>query len=229
MIIFRFAASSKRCNASLTIGTLTAAAILVIGVGGRLRAQTASSATQNPISPALTRPVSTTATAYAQRRESTIVLDSFDSVSQWTTAAATGVEIGIHPDSNGAERRAMRLDFDFHGHGGYAVVHRALNMTLPPNYEFSFAIRGDAPINTLEFKLVDSNGATWWSNNQNFQFPHDWLKITRKKRQISYAWGPKTDINPKRLAAIEFAITAGSVVAASYTPIRAHETLRQRG
>ena len=48
----------------------------------------------------------------------TIVLDSFDSVSQWTTTPADGVEISVHPDSNGVHGRAMRVDFDFHGHGG---------------------------------------------------------------------------------------------------------------
>jgi hypothetical protein len=105
----------------------------------------------------------------------------------------------------------MRLDFDFHGHGGYAVVHRAFNFALPPNYEFSFAIKGNAPTNTLEFKLIDSTGANvWWSNNTGFVFPADWKTITRKKRQISFAWGPIADKTLRRFAAIEFAITAGS-------------------
>jgi len=105
----------------------------------------------------------------------------------------------------------MRIDFDFHGHGGYAVIHRALIFALPPNYEFSFDIKGDAPTNTLEFKLVDSTGDNvWWSNNPNFVFPRDWKTITRKKRQISFAWGPTTDKDLKRFAAIEIAITAGS-------------------
>ena len=105
----------------------------------------------------------------------------------------------------------MRVDFDFHGHGGYAVIHRPLSLTLPPNYEFSFAIKGDAPTNTLEFKMIDSTGENvWWSNNPNFQFPKDWQTITRKKRQISFAWGPTADKELKRFAAIEIAITAGS-------------------
>src|SRR5450756_715820 len=141
----------------------------------------------------------------------TIVLDSFDSVTQWTATPADGVEISVHPDSNGVHGKAMRVDFDFHGHGGYGVIHRALNLTLPANYEFSFAIKGDAPTNTLEFKLIDSTGENvWWSNNQNFVFPKDWQTITRKKRQISFAWGPTTDRELKRFAAIELAITAGS-------------------
>jgi len=140
-----------------------------------------------------------------------VVVDSFDSVTQWTATPADGVEVSVHPEPNGAHGKAMRVDFDFHGHGGYAVIHRAFNLALPQNYEFSFAIKGDAPTNTLEFKLIDSTGANvWWSNNPNFVFPKDWKTITRKKRQISFAWGPTNDKDLKQFAAIEFAITAGS-------------------
>ena len=147
----------------------------------------------------------------AQTAVPTIVLDSFDSVTQWTATPADGVEISIHPDSTGVHGKAMRVDFDFHGHGGYAVIHRQFNLALQPNYEFSFAIKGNAPTNTLEFKLIDSTGENvWWSNNPNFAFPKDWKTITRKKRQISFAWGPTTAKELKRFAAIEIAITAGS-------------------
>ncbi|MFL5481201.1 MAG: discoidin domain-containing protein [Gemmatimonadaceae bacterium] len=142
---------------------------------------------------------------------STIVLDNFETVSQWTTTPAEGVDISVHPDPSGLHGSAMRIDFDFHGHGGYGVIHRPLNLTLPPNYEFSFAIKGDAPTNTLEFKLIDSTGDNvWWSNNPNFVFPKEWTTVTRKKRQISFAWGPTNDRDLKRFAAIEIAITAGS-------------------
>ena len=146
-----------------------------------------------------------------QTSASAILLDSFDSVSQWTTTPADGVEISVHPETNGLHGGAMRVDFDFHGHGGYAVIHRSLRLTLPPNYEISFAIKGDAPTNTLEIKMIDSTGENvWWSNTPNFQFPKDWQTITRKKRQISFAWGPTADKDLKRFAAIEIAITAGS-------------------
>jgi hypothetical protein len=134
---------------------------------------------------------------------------------------AEGVELSVHPDSSGAHGRSMRLDFDFHGHGGYAVVHRAFNLALPSNYEFTLAIRGegvapdgsrtDAPKNTLEFKLIDSTGDNvWWSNNPDFNFPRDWQMVSRRKRQISFAWGPTADKNLRQFAAIEFAITAGA-------------------
>ena len=156
-------------------------------------------------------PIPTVVPATPVVAPSTIVLDNFDSVSQWTTTPAEGVEISVHSDPSGRHGSAMRIDFDFHGHGGYGVIHRPLNLTLPPNYEFSFAIKGDAPTNTLEFKLIDSTGDNvWWSNNPNFVFPKDWNTITRKKRQISFAWGPTNDKELRRFAAVEIAITAGS-------------------
>ena len=140
----------------------------------------------------------------------TTLIDSFDSVSQWTTNPAEGVEITVHPDA-GLHGRAMRIDFDFHGHPGYGIVHRQLNLDLPPNYEFRFAVRGQAPSNTLEFKLVDLTGANvWWSNNPNFDFPHQWRTIARGKRRICFAWGPSTGNDIRQVGAIEFAITAGS-------------------
>ena len=143
--------------------------------------------------------------------DSTRVIDSFDSVSQWSVTPADGVEMTIHSDS-GRHGRGARLDFDFHGHGGYAVIHRAVNIDLPSNYEFSFSVRGAAPVNTLEFKLIDSSGENvWWSNNPDFVFPHEWRTVTRKGRQILFAWGPSGGVGGiHHVAAIEFAITAGS-------------------
>ena len=143
--------------------------------------------------------------------DSARVIDSFDSVSQWKVTPADGVEMTIHSDS-GRHGRGARLDFDFHGHGGYAVIHRAVNIDLPPNYEFSFAVRGPAPVNTLEFKLIDSTGENvWWSNNPDFVFSRDWRTVTRKGRQIFFAWGPSGGVGGvHHVAAIEFAITAGS-------------------
>jgi TonB-like protein len=155
-----------------------------------------------------------------------LVVDSFDSVSRWSTNWAQGVEITVHPDS-GRHGAGLRLDFDFHGHPGYGIIHRELDLDLPANYEFTFAVRGDAPTNTLEFKLVDASGANvWWSNNPYFVFPREWRTIARHKGQICFAWGPRGDSAPlrydpgspgcrsgidiHRVAAIEFAITAGS-------------------
>lgn len=151
-------------------------------------------------------------TGTPQIREPGLVsmLDSFDSVTQWRTNPAEGVEITIHPDS-GRHGRGMRVDFDFHGHTGYGIVHRDVDLDVPANYEFSFSVRGESPTNTLEFKLVDPTSTNvWWSNNKNFVFSREWQTIARKKREICFAWGPLDGGEIRRVSAIEFAITAGS-------------------
>ena len=151
--------------------------------------------------------VVSTSMASAQRPT---MLDAFESVADWRAQPSDGVSLRVSADS-GFRGRAMRLDFDFHGRGGYAVVHKSVNLTLPANYEFSFRIHGDAPPNNLEFKLIDPTGDNvWWSNTTGFDFPRAWSEVVRKKRQITFAWGPKGGGDPTKIAAIELAITAGT-------------------
>jgi len=151
---------------------------------------------------------STTATTPSAQKPA--LLDAFESVKDWRASPSDGVSLRVSSDS-GFRGRAMRLDFDFHGGGGYAVVHRAFNFTVPANYEFAFRIRGDAPPNTLEFKLIDPSGDNvWWSNQPGFELPRAWTEVVRKKRHITFAWGPKGGGDLTRVAAIEFSITAGT-------------------
>jgi hypothetical protein len=140
----------------------------------------------------------------------TTTLDAFESVNDWRAHPSDGVSLRVSTDS-GFRGRAMRLDFDFHGRGGYAVVHRTFNFTVPANYELAFRIHGDSPPNNLELKLIDPSGDNvWWSNTTSFDFPHTWTEVVRKKRQITFAWGPKGGGDLTKVAAIEFAITAGT-------------------
>jgi hypothetical protein len=73
------------------------------------------------------------------------VLDDFETPAGWGPNPAEGVSLAIGSDPGADGRgRAMRLDFDFHGHGGYAVARRAMWIALPENYEISFKVRGRA-------------------------------------------------------------------------------------
>jgi hypothetical protein len=150
------------------------------------------------------------ATLGAPNAQKPAVLDAFESTSGWTARPSDGVSVRLSSDS-GFRGRAMRLDFDFHGGGGYAVVHKAFNFTVPANYEFSFRVRGEASPNTLEFKLIDPSGDNvWWSNQPAFEFSRAWTEVVRKKRHITFAWGPKGGGDLTRVAAIEISITAGT-------------------
>ena len=139
------------------------------------------------------------------------LLDGFESTAGWSAHPSDGVSLAISMDSSGTHGRAMRLDFDFHGHGGYAIARRKFDFALPENYAFSYRIRGQAPAENFEVKLIDSTGDNvWWNNAVNVHFPEEWTAVTLKKRHITFAWGPRGGGELGTLAAIELSITAGS-------------------
>jgi hypothetical protein len=111
----------------------------------------------------------------------------------------------------GSQGGALCMDFDFGTVSGYAVVRRELPLDYGDNYEFSFALRGETPVNALQFKLVDASGQNvWWVNRPDYTFPRAWQRIRFKKRQISFAWGPATDRELKHSTWIEFVVARGS-------------------
>ncbi len=73
----------------------------------------------------------------------------------------------------------------------------------------TFYVKAESPANNFEIKFIDSTGNNvWWVNNRNYDFPGEWKKIRIKKRHISFAWGPVTDQNLKRIDRIEFTIAS---------------------
>ncbi len=142
------------------------------------------------------------------------ILDNFQTLTPWTAQHTDDVSATL--DSvDGKVGKALRLQFDFtdaHGNpiNGYATARRELPLQLPDNYELSFWIRGEAPVNTLQFKLVDASGENvWWLNRPDFTFPREWQQIKVKKRQIEFAWGPTKDRTLRQSAAIEFVVSSG--------------------
>ena len=137
------------------------------------------------------------------------LLDGFEDISLWPAMASDSVSASSHSVA-GITGQALRLDFDFNGAAGYAYVSRKLPLVLPDNYEISFYVRADAPVNNLEFKLVDGSGDNvWWVNRPNFEFPREWQLIRIKKRHIGFAWGPIQDKTLRASERIEFVISAG--------------------
>jgi hypothetical protein len=137
------------------------------------------------------------------------LLDGFEDLTLWQVGTSDGVRASIHT-VEGLGRQALCLDFDFSGVAGYASARRELPIDFPPNYEFSFDVRGDAPVNNLEFKLIDASGDNvWWVNRRDFVFPREWQQIKIKKRHIEFAWGPTQDRALKHSAALELVIKAG--------------------
>jgi F5/8 type C domain len=136
------------------------------------------------------------------------VIDDFEKPGGWTTSASEGATVQISQDT-GHTGMAMRVDFDLPKEGGYAIVRKEVDLTLPENYAFTFQLRGTGPRNNVEFKLVDPSGkSVWWRVQRDFTFPPEWQPVTIRKARIKLAWGaPPT---PKRIGAIEFAVTSGN-------------------
>jgi hypothetical protein len=145
-------------------------------------------------------------TAAAQVKE----FDAFETLTGWKTIASDGVHIDIAL-AEGRTGKCIRIDFDFVSGAGYCGIQKQLPMALPENFQFSFYLRGEAPSNNLEFKLVDASGDNvWWVNQRNFEFPQSWTKIAIKKRHISFAWGPTTDRALKVFDKVEFFVASVS-------------------
>jgi hypothetical protein len=137
------------------------------------------------------------------------LLDGFETPGAWTADASDGVKASA-VSTTGLSGRALRLDFDLGKSAGYAFVGRKLPLDLPENFEISFSLRGNAPINNFEVKLADSSGDNvWWFQRPDFVFPTEWRRIKIKKRQIAFAWGPTQDRTLRRTDSLEFVVAAG--------------------
>jgi hypothetical protein len=148
------------------------------------------------------------------------VLDDFttESLAGWEAAPAEGVKMSLavcrECGREGAGGGGLRLEFDFQGHGGYAIARKRIGLDLPENYEFSFWIRGAAPRNNLEFKLLDRGDGkgggenVWWVVRRELDFPREWQRIVVKKRHLGFAWGPAGGGEIRHAAALEIVVSA---------------------
>jgi len=141
---------------------------------------------------------------YAQ----SITLDNFENKSGWDFIQSDGVKLNLATDK-GITGNAIRFDYDFTKGTGYGGIQKLFPIDLPENYEFTFWVKAESPANNFEIKFIDKSGDNvWWANNRNYTFPTEWKKITIKKRHISFAWGPTSDKDLKRIDRIEFTISS---------------------
>lgn len=137
-------------------------------------------------------------------------LDDFESLQSWKVIKSDGVELSVSlvPGQSG---QAIRLDFDFIAGAGYCGIQKQIPMVLPENYRFTYSIRGEAPVNNLEFKLLDASGDNvWWLIRRNYDFPPQWTRTVIKKRHLSFAWGPTPDQTLRQFDKIEFMISSAT-------------------
>jgi hypothetical protein len=143
--------------------------------------------------------------ASAQER----LLDDFEQPGAWHAVVSDGAR-GSLVQAQGHAGQAMRMEFDLGASAGYVAARRALPLDFEGDYEISFWMRADAPLNNFELKLVDGSGENvWWISRPNFAIPAGWRKYTFKKRHIAFAWGPVKDRTLRHTEQLEFVVSTG--------------------
>jgi hypothetical protein len=137
------------------------------------------------------------------------LLDSFETLEGWQAIPSAGSKITLASDE-GKSGLALRIEFELPADFGYVIVRKQFEIDLPADYQFSFDIRAQAPINNLEFKLIDPLENVYWLKETDMKFPAEWKTIRVKKRHIGFAWGPAPGRELRRVSKIEFAISKGS-------------------
>jgi hypothetical protein len=136
-------------------------------------------------------------------------LDDFADASQWHAVASGQAELRLASEES-PRGRALRLDYDFKGSGGFVVARRELSRRMPESFALCLRVRGAAPANKLELKLVDpSNRNVWWWHRDAFAPPAEWEALRIRSSEISFAWGPAGGGALRELGALEIAIAAG--------------------
>ena len=137
------------------------------------------------------------------------LLDDFRDVSGWSAIASGQARLDLSSDASPAGR-ALRLDFDFAGGGGFVVARRQLARAMPESWALALHVRGVAPANRLELKFVDpSNRNVWWWHRDAFEFPAEWQPLRIRSHEVAFAWGPAGGGPLRALGALEIAIAAG--------------------
>ena len=66
----------------------------------------------------------------------------FDDPSAWQVVASGQAEGRLSRISTDDAKPGLRLDYDFHGGGGFVVIRQVRRFTLPETFEIGFRLRG---------------------------------------------------------------------------------------
>jgi hypothetical protein len=132
------------------------------------------------------------------------------SLAQWSSSAADGssVSLSAEPALRGA---ALRIEFNLVGPTSWVIARRECTAALPAHYVVVLRLRGEAPRNQLQLKLVDPTGANvWWWRRTDFAVSSEATDLVLRKANLDFAWGPASGGEPARIGAVEIGLAAGS-------------------
>ena len=138
-------------------------------------------------------------------------LSLFDDPAQWQVFASGQSEGKVCPIKGADSTAGLRLEYDFHGGGGFIVIRRVIRFTLPGTFQIGFSLRGEGSANNFEFKVADPGNTNVWRRlRENVELPEAWTPIRFHERDLPFAWGPAGGGAPTDVGSVEFAIVAGS-------------------
>ena len=134
----------------------------------------------------------------------------FDDASAWKVVASGKAEGVICQIDGPHGKSGLRLEYDFHGGGGFVVMRRTLPLTLPTTFEMGFQLCGQGPPNHFECKVASPGGFNVWRHlQQDYAIPREWQTLLIHEREMIFAWGPAGGGAPSEIDSIEFVIAAG--------------------
>ena len=136
------------------------------------------------------------------------MLDDFEDLSGWQAIPSEGAKLKI-AGGEGKSGNALVMELELLGVFGYTIAQKDFQLDLPSNYQFTFDMKADIPVNNFEFKLLDLDGNVFWIKKLNVAYPKNWEKQRIKKRHIAYAWGPAGGGEIRKVAKIEFVVSSG--------------------
>lgn len=103
----------------------------------------------------------------------------------------------------------LRMDYDFGSGSGFVVARVEVDLVLTESWALTLKIRGAAPANTLEIKLVDPAGTSVWRwKREGFLPPGEWTELRVAGHAFEFAWGPVGGGAPSCVSALEVALVA---------------------
>jgi hypothetical protein len=138
-----------------------------------------------------------------------VLLDDFETLTGWTAIVSEGAKLAI-ASGEGKAGRAMVMDFDLSGVYGYVIAQKEFSFDLPSNYQFTFDMKADAPVNNFEFKLIDDKENVFWIKKLSVEYPKTWTRQSIRKRHLSFAWGPARVEEIRTVRKIQFVVSVAT-------------------
>ncbi|HUL52122.1 MAG TPA: discoidin domain-containing protein [Opitutaceae bacterium] len=137
------------------------------------------------------------------------LLDDFEALAGWKAVHSEGARMDLST-AEGKNGQALVLEFDMSGAYGYVSAQKDFPLDLPEDYQFSFDLRADAPVNNFEFKLLDAQDNTWLVRKLDVAYPTQWTTQHIRRRQVTFGWGPAGGGEIRHLKAIALVVSSGT-------------------